>query len=48
MYSGRLQVGAATNAPVGSNVKSFMASAERSTISRQRPVYVDRESQFRQ
>jgi hypothetical protein len=41
-------VGAATMAPVGSNVISFSASAERSTISRQRPVYVHLESQRRQ
>src|SRR6266852_3896376 len=43
--SGRLVVGAATIAPVGSNVSSFSTSADLSTRSRQRPRYVPLESQ---
>src|SRR5580658_791212 len=45
MISGRLQVGAATMAPVGAKVSSFNASAERITISRHRPRYWQRETQ---
>src|SRR5688572_12697620 len=48
MGAGSDVVGAATIAPVGSYVSSLSASAERSTISRQRPVYVHAEAQRRQ
>ena len=41
-------VGAATSAPVGAYVISLRVIAERVTISRQRPVYVDRSSHSRQ
>jgi hypothetical protein len=43
IVSGRLVVGAATIAPLGSWV-----SAERCTVSRHRPAYVDCDSQLRQ
>jgi hypothetical protein len=41
-------VGAATIAPVGAYVSSLRVSAERCTISRQRPLYRERRSQPRQ
>src|ERR1700730_3418870 len=45
MTSGKLVVGAAMIAPVGSNVRSFSAKADLCTCSRQRPWYVQEESQ---
>ena len=48
MSSGRLVVGAAMIAPLGSWVSSFSVIAERSTISRQRPWYREFFSQDRQ
>jgi hypothetical protein len=46
--SGRAAVGAATNPPEGAYVMSFNVIAERFSISRQRPKYVDCDSQVRQ
>src|ERR1700756_4616930 len=46
MTSGKLVVGAAIIAPVGSNVRSFNANADLCTWSRQRPWYVQPESQL--
>src|SRR5260370_15346259 len=46
MTSGKLVVGAAIIAPVGSNVRSFNANADLCTWSRQRPRYVQPESQL--
>src|SRR6267154_1593455 len=45
MTSGKLVVGAAIIAPVGSKVRSFNANADLCTWSRQRPWYVQPESQ---
>src|SRR6202045_5373362 len=45
MTSGKLVVGAAMIAPVGSKVRSFSAKADLCTWSRQRPWYVQEESQ---
>jgi len=41
MYSGKLKVGDAITAPVGSKIKSLRARADRNTLSFQEPVYVD-------
>ena len=40
MTSGRPNVGAATSEPCGCETSSFSVSAERLTISRQRPWYL--------
>jgi hypothetical protein len=48
IVSGRPKVGAATIEPCCREVSSFSVSAERFTISRQRPPYVLRATQRRQ
>ena len=48
MFSGSPNVGEATIEPCGREVSSLRVSAERFTVSRQRPWYVQRSTQRRQ